>query len=114
MRHSILRNNIKKVTELLALFITDIGAIFIIFELAVQIRRGLPLIFHESFPPQMPATSLDRLWWTLLVWCCFLWYEGLYTRVFSFWDEIKALLKVAVFSTAGVFTIVSIGKLGEE
>ena len=62
----------------------------------------------------MPFRGLFDIWWVLVVWVFFFYYEGLYTKRFSFWDEIRVLWKVSFFSTVGVFTIVSIGKLSDE
>jgi undecaprenyl-phosphate galactose phosphotransferase len=47
------------------------------------------------------------------VWLFFLFYEGLYSKRFSFWDEVNALWKVAFFSTVGVFAVVSLEKLSD-
>ncbi len=62
----------------------------------------------------MPFRGLFDIWWVFVVWVFFFYYEGLYTKRFSFWDEIRVLWKVSFFSTVGVFTIVSIGKLSDE
>ncbi|MFZ2196835.1 MAG: undecaprenyl-phosphate galactose phosphotransferase WbaP, partial [Thermodesulfovibrionales bacterium] len=50
----------------------------------------------------------------LPVWIFFFYYEGLYTRRFSFWDEIRILLKAIFLSTIGIFTIVSLGKISDQ
>ena len=73
----------------------------------------LPL-FYSGFPRVFPYKGISDVWWVFLVWLFFLYYEGIYTKRFSFWDEIKALWKVSFFSTVGVFTVSSIGKLGED
>ncbi len=62
----------------------------------------------------MPFRGFFDIWWVFVAWIFFLYYEGLYTKRFSFWDEIRALWKVSFFSTVGVLTIVSIGKLSDE
>lgn len=49
-----------------------------------------------------------------MVWLFFYYYEGLYTRRFSFWDEVMSIWKISVFATIGTFTIVSMGKLSGE
>ncbi|MBI5100506.1 MAG: undecaprenyl-phosphate galactose phosphotransferase WbaP [Nitrospirae bacterium] len=104
----------KSIAEVLAIFLADLIAITSIYMIAVLIRtKALPLVY-EGFPSAQPRVSLSGMWWILLVWIFFIYYEGLYTRRFSFWDEVKALLKASFFSTVGVFTLVSIGKLSEE
>jgi undecaprenyl-phosphate galactose phosphotransferase len=92
----------------------DLVSIFLIFKLAILIRRSLPLVFHSVFPEALPLASLTHLWWIFVVWIFFFYYEGLYTRMFSYWDEIRILWRVAFFSTIGVFTIASVGKISDE
>jgi undecaprenyl-phosphate galactose phosphotransferase len=72
----------------------------------------LPLIY-AGFPAEPPISQFSRVWWIFAVWFFFFHYEGLYTKRFSFWDEITALWKIAFFSTVAVLTIVSLGKLSE-
>ncbi len=72
----------------------------------------LPL-FYAGFPPTLSFRGPAEIWWVFAVWIFLFYYEGLYTKRFSFWDEVRALWKVSFFSTVGVFTVLSIGKLGE-
>ncbi|MEF9427042.1 MAG: undecaprenyl-phosphate galactose phosphotransferase WbaP, partial [Candidatus Mariimomonas ferrooxydans] len=64
--------------------------------------------------PEFPAKGVTAFLWVLPVWLLFFAYEGLYTKRFSFWDEIKVLWKVCFFSTVGVFSILYLGKIGEQ
>lgn len=57
---------------------------------------------------------MNNLLWFIAVWLFFLFYEGLYTKRFSFWDEIGALAKVSFFATTSVFATISISKVGTE
>lgn len=109
-----MKNRIKKTIELLALSFADTGAVLLIFELAVSIRKVLPLIFHSAFPDDAPIAGPLRLWWIFVVWIFFFYYEGLYTRMFSYWDEIRILWRVSFLSTIGIFTIASVGKISDE
>ncbi|MBI5849125.1 MAG: undecaprenyl-phosphate galactose phosphotransferase WbaP [Nitrospirae bacterium] len=109
-----MNNKIRKIIELLALLLADTGAVFLMFELAVLIRKVLPLVFQSSFPGDAPIAGPLRLWWIFVVWICFFYYEGLYTRIFSYWDEIRVLWRVAFLSTIGIFTIASAGKISDE
>ena len=107
-------NQIRKSIELIVIFIADIGSVFLIFKLAFFIRKGLPLFFQSAFPKELPLASLTHLWWIFVLWIFFFYYEGLYTRVFSYWDEIRILWKVSFLSTIGIFTIASVGKISDE
>ncbi len=76
------------------------------------IRKNiLPYFFH--FPP-FPPINFTFFWWVFPVWLFFFVYEGLYSKRFSFWDEVKTLWKAVFFSTLGVFTILYLGKSGEK
>jgi Undecaprenyl-phosphate galactose phosphotransferase WbaP len=77
-------------------------------------RTDLLPRFYSGFPAAPPFRSFGHIWWVFLVWIFFFYYEGLYTMRLSFWDEIRTLWRVSFFSTVGVFTILSVGKLGGE
>ena len=77
-------------------------------------RTDLLPRFYSGFPGAPPFRSFSHIWWVFLVWVFFFYYEGLYTMRLSFWDEIRTLWRVSFFSTVGVFTILSVGKLGGE
>ncbi len=89
-------------------------AVLSIFRIAVFLRTGVLPLFFSGFPPVFIYINIADIWWVFLLWFFFLYYEGIYTKRFSFWDEIKALWKVSFFSTVGVFTLSSVGKMGEE
>ncbi|MDA8240191.1 MAG: undecaprenyl-phosphate galactose phosphotransferase WbaP [Nitrospiraceae bacterium] len=90
------------------------ATVAVTFYCAVFVRTSILPFFYAGFPEGMPFRGLFDIWWVLVVWVFFFYYEGLYTKRFSFWDEIRVLWKVSFFSTVGVFTIVSIGKLSDE
>lgn len=107
-------NKLKNSLEVLTLLIIDVLSVIIAFKISLWIRIDvLPLLF-DSFPPDKPFRNLNKIWWIFLVWFFFFYYEGLYTKRLSFWDEIKSLWRVSIFSTAGIFIIVSIAKLSHE
>lgn len=89
------------------------AAIFIVFRLAVLVRMRLLPLFYAGFPSSLSFRGLADIWWVFAVWIFLFYYEGLYTKRLSFWDEIRALWKVSFFSTVGVFTVLSVGKLGD-
>lgn len=107
-------NQIRKNFELTVISIADAASVFLIFKVAVLIRQGLPLFFHVPFPDNSSLAGFAGVWWILPVWIFFFYYEGLYTRRFSFWDEIRVLLKVIFLSTIGIFTIASLGKISDQ
>jgi len=104
---------IKKNLGIISLFITDVFAIFIVLQTALLIRKDL-LPRFSFFPEFTPQTDIKFFWWVFYVWLFFLAYEGLYTKRFSFWDEIKILWKVSLLSTLGIFTVLYLGKIGEQ
>src|SRR5574340_59698 len=107
-------NQLRKSLELLIISVADAVSIFLVFKIAVFIRESLPRFFQVTFPDNASLAGFTSVWWILPVWIFFFYYEGLYTRRFSFWDEIRILLKVIFLSTIGIFTIVSLGKISEQ
>lgn len=109
-----LANRLKAFLELSVLIAEDVLSLLCIFKLSAIIKADvLPVAFsmcwNKSFFIRLPD-----IWWIFFVWEFLFFYEGLYTKRFSFWDEIKALWKVSFFATLGIFTIVSVGKLGDQ
>ena len=94
------------------LFLIDIATVFITLQSSLFIRKNFLPYFHEF--PDFPQIDFTFFWWIFYVWIFFFAYEGLYTKRFSFWDEIKMLWKVSLFSTLGVFTILYLGKFGDK
>lgn len=107
-------NRLKTIAEILITFAIDILSLLAIFQLSVIMRTDVLPYIYAGFPEELPFRSFITIWWIFLVWFFFFYYEGLYTKRFSFWEEMKSLWKVSFFSTAGIFTIVSIGKLSNE
>jgi undecaprenyl-phosphate galactose phosphotransferase len=94
------------------LFIIDFITIFIVLQSAIIIRKNILPYFLQF--PEFPPIDFSLIWWIFPVWLFFLAYEGLYTKRLSFWDEVKLLWKVAFFSTLAVFSILYLGKIGEQ
>lgn len=107
-------NRIKQYAEITTIFFIDVFTILAIFHLSVFLRTDVLPLVYPGFPEELTFESFLTIWWIFIVWIFLCYYEGLYTRSFSFWDEIKALWKISFFSTVGVFVIVSIGKLSHE
>lgn len=102
----------KKRLGIALLFIIDVVAVFIALQGAIFLRKNILPYFLQF--PEFPAKDFTAFWWVFPVWLLFFAYEGLYTKRFSFWDEVKTLWKVVFFSTVGVFSILFLGKTGEQ
>ncbi len=94
------------------LFVMDAAAIFIVLQGAIFLRKNLLPLFLRF--PEFPVKGFMGFWWVFPVWLLFFAYEGLYTKRFSFWDEVKVLWKVIFFSTVAVFSLLYLGKMGEQ
>ncbi|MBI4848157.1 MAG: undecaprenyl-phosphate galactose phosphotransferase WbaP [Nitrospirae bacterium] len=103
---------IRKRLGVFLLFLIDIAAVFLVLESAMFIRKNT-LPYFVRFP-EYPSIDFTFFWWIFPVWVFFFAYEGLYTKRFSFWDEVKVLWKAIFFSTLGMFTILYLGKFGAQ
>ncbi len=104
-------NNNKKYLEIGLLFLIDIFSVVVTVGIASAIRDLALIRIYPSTLVQLTPESISFSLWVLLIWLFFFYYEGLYTRRFSFWDEIKCLWKVAFFSSIAALVIVSVGRL---
>jgi Undecaprenyl-phosphate galactose phosphotransferase WbaP len=107
-------NRFRSLFEVFILVVTDVVTLIAIFRLALLIRTDLLPFLYPNFPLDAPFRNITNLIWVLFIWVFFLYYEDLYTKRFSLWDEIEAIVKVCFLSTAATFAIISIGKLSEE
>ncbi|MGB9716314.1 MAG: undecaprenyl-phosphate galactose phosphotransferase WbaP [Thermodesulfovibrionales bacterium] len=100
----------KKALNLLLLFIFDISAICISLEISLFIRR---VVFPPFIGfPEFVGDGLLTYWWVFPIYLFFFVYEGLLTKRFTFWDEIKHIWKASFFSTITIFSILFLGKIG--
>ena len=102
----------RKYFGIILLFMIDAATVFTALQGAIFLRKDILPYFLEF--PEFPQIDITFFWWVFPVWLFFFAYEGLYTKRFSFWDEVKILWKVVFFSTLGVFTILYLGKIGEQ
>ena len=114
MRHKEMINWVKAQAEIAIIFFIDLISILGIFLLSRGIRTDILPLIYTGFPVDQPFENPMYIGLVCLIWIFFLYYEGLYTKRFSYWDEIGALWKVSFFSTIGIFTIASAGKIGDE
>lgn len=108
------RLSLKSFLDVSLLLALDLASVLLIFELAYYLRADVLPRFYAGFPEMLPVREPGKIWWMFLVWMFFFYYEGLYTRRFAFWDEVKALWKASFFSAVGIFAISSVGKFGDE
>lgn len=102
----------KKIFGTAFLFAIDLFSIFIVLQGAIFIRKNL--LPHFINFPEYPHKDFLFFWWVFPVWLFFFAYEGMYTKRFSLWDEVKMLWKIVFFSTLSTFTILYLGKVGEQ
>lgn len=109
------RNRYKAAFETLVIVAFDLLLFLLLFKLSIIIRKNVMPFLYEGFAEfgGIPSESPYR-WWIFALWSTIFFYEGLYSKRFSFWDEVGVLWKATFFSTVGVFSIVSIGKLSTQ
>jgi len=101
---------LKKRLGIILLFLIDIVSILVSLLGAIFLRKFvMPHFIRFS---EFQDKGILFYGWVIPVWLLFFIYEGLYTKKFSFWDEVKVLWKVTFFSTIAVFSILFLGKVG--
>lgn len=101
---------VKPKIEVLALFLIDLFSIFFIFYLSYLTRISFLPKFLNFFPKEQPVLKPEYFILILLIWLFFIFHEGLYSLQITFWDEIKSIWKISIFSTITIFTFVSLTK----
>lgn len=93
------------------LFLTDIVILFLIFSLAIFIRKIVTAFipWYQEF-----SITLVTYWWFFPAWMAIMVYESAYSRKFTFWDEVKLLWKVSFFSSLVILIVLFIGKMSSE
>ena len=107
-------NKLRRVFKFSVFLGVDLISILLIFKLSIVLRTDYLPRIYAGFPAELPNGNIIVNWWIFTLWVVFLCYEGLYSKVFSFWDEIKALWKVVFYSLISIFLIVTLGKLNTE
>jgi undecaprenyl-phosphate galactose phosphotransferase len=103
---------IKRNVGMAVLMMSDILSVLIILVSAIFIREHVLTRFYEF--PEFPDIGVGYFWWIFPIWIFFFAYEGLYSRRFSFWDEVKVLWKASFFAILAMFSILYLGKIGER
>jgi len=101
---------IKPKIEILVLFLLDLFVILYIFSFAYLTRVIILPKFFDFFPKELPVVKLPYFCVIIFIWFFFIFQERLYSSPITFWDEIKSLWKVSIFSTITIFTFVSLTK----
>jgi undecaprenyl-phosphate galactose phosphotransferase len=99
----------RQIIAIFILFLSDLVILFFIALLSIVIRDFLSTII-----PGLPELSININygWWFFPIWLAVLTYEGAYTRKFTFWDEVRMLWKVALFSTLAILAVFFLSKIG--
>lgn len=103
---------IKRTLSTLLLITADLLSIFSVLQCAMFVRKNI--LPHFGTFPEFPPIDFTFFWWIFPVWIFFFLYEGLYSKRFSYWDEVKMLWRVVFFSTLATFAILYLGKIGEK
>jgi undecaprenyl-phosphate galactose phosphotransferase len=108
------RSKLQSFLEITIISFLDLASILLLFKIGLFLRTDVLPLFYAVFPEASPSGDVTKIWWVFLIWMFFYYYEGLYTKRFSYWDEIRILWKVSFFATVGVFAITSIGKMSGD
>lgn len=104
----------KKYIEISLLIVLDIFSIILIFGIAFLIRKIIMPLLLPFALPDIYLMNFNHILWIILLWLFFLYYGGLYTKNFSFWDELRTIWKAIFLASIGSFAILFIGKIGDE
>lgn len=96
----------QKIGFIILIFL-DIVILFLFVHLAISFREAMP----SCFPSFRSVNIHQGTYWRFIpLWILILFYEGAYTRKFTFWDEIKLLWRVSFFATIAILTVLFLGK----
>ena len=99
---------VKKIVSFFLLIFSDFIAILLSYLLALVLRVEIFPLFFSFFTQRPP--NLFNIYLTsehmFLVWFIVFFYEGLYTKRHSFWDEVKLLLKGTSIASALIMAAV--------
>lgn len=100
----------KKSISLIILAVSDGLVVFLSFLAAYWIRDEiLPHVFNKYKTMSLfPLSNFIDNFYVVILWTFIFAYEKLYTRRFTFWEEVKALLKGATLSSSIVIIMIFI------
>lgn len=109
-----LKQHLRRVLEITALLVIDLGALAAAFALAYCIRAYLLPWLFPFFPAELPGNLSARLWWLPLVVLGSMAYEDLYVKRLSFWRECGHLVKAATMAYLIALAVVTLAKTSGE
>jgi undecaprenyl-phosphate galactose phosphotransferase len=100
----------KKLVSLLTLIALDILTVILSYILAFFIRSEiLPQLFLRFREIELaPFSNFQQYFYMAGVWTIIFAYEKLYTKRYSFWEEVKVLLKSATIASSVIMMIIFI------
>ena len=103
---------LKKVISLCSLIATDLIVILISFYIAFVIRSEiLPRIITQyEWTRLIPFTYFLERYYMALLWIFIFAYQKLYIKRYSFWYEVKILVRSATFSSAIIMIFIFLMK----
>ncbi|MFN3814310.1 MAG: nucleoside-diphosphate sugar epimerase/dehydratase, partial [Aquificaceae bacterium] len=104
----------KDASFFLVLMASDLISYYVSLTLSYFTRLMLNPILKEEFVFTFPLLHFLSMWWMTLVFIFFLFYEGLYTKRYTFPEDLRRLFKIVFLSIASVFFLVGITKKSEE
>ncbi|MCX8031264.1 MAG: sugar transferase [Thermodesulfovibrionales bacterium] len=107
-------HNYKRHLETFILIVIDLLSILSIFTIAFFIRKFILPIFYPYPLPLIDTMNFYHFLWIIPLWFISLYYHGLYTKCFPYWEEVISLLKAIFIANILTFTVLFIGKISEE
>lgn len=95
MRYKI--DRIKSAFEIMVLLAVDFLSVIVLYWLSALVRTDVLPHIYRGFPQEFPFKGFFQTAWIYVVWIFFTYYEGLYNRMLSFWDELRGLWRVSFF-----------------
>jgi len=103
----------KKITSVLFLVISDITVVVASYLLAYLIRNEILPNLVNKFEaiPLLPLSTFLNHFIMISTWLFIFLYEGLYTKRYTYWDEVKVLLKSATLASSFIMIVIFITKM---
>ena len=98
----------------IAILCADLTSYYMSITLAYFSRTILDIFAPDIVPFELGYVHFLELWWIPLIFLSFFAYEGLYTKRFLFWDEVKEILKTVALSGLVLFSLVSLAKISDQ
>jgi len=102
----------RKIISTTALIVTDIIVVFIVFWIAYLIRSNIFPSLFDVFENMiiLPFSDFLNHYYAVIVWISVFAYEKIYTKRYSFWEEVKTLLKSSTLSFSIIMIMIFVAK----